>query len=527
MDTSDLAEDKLNRFKRNPWTDLLFRPVVITIMIMCLAVSAVNLVRLVNPAWNGIYFLLGIFIVTVEAIYSYRLLKNYSSWRVSIVRYRLAELVILFLILKLLNFAGMSMAQINAELQASWQDPTNLFSSEFAIMLFLAVLAWLAATDTVDDFEALYNIHTGTSYALQLLRNRFFWGGLILVFISGLSHTILVYGFESLKDFFRPTLGGVLINVLVYFMLGLVLMSQINLTRLSVRWHLQDLSPEPGLIKNWGRVGLIFLGLITVIAFILPTHYTMGLLEVAGVLVGGLIQIVIGFYYLLFLLLNFILYLLYRLFGAAAENETPLPPLSPPPLLAESGPPPQSWPWLELLQSLFFWLLALGIVVYMVKVYLEDHPNILKQLKNIKLIRFILTELTQLWRLLTKWTRLTIDKLPRQIKLSIPQRENVTPGQFLDWVGFRRMDSRQRIMAYYLNILRRAEKAGTVRQPHETPYEYEPGLEQTVPEAHEEIKQLTEAFVKARYSRQPVDPAQVATIKVYWQRLKQALMLKR
>ena len=58
MDTLDLTEDKFNHLKRNPWADYLFRPVAITVMIMCLAVSVVNLVRLVNPVWNGIYFLL-------------------------------------------------------------------------------------------------------------------------------------------------------------------------------------------------------------------------------------------------------------------------------------------------------------------------------------------------------------------------------------------------------------------------------------------------------------------------------------
>ena len=527
MDAAGLAPDKLDRYKRNPWADYLFRPVAITIMIMCLAVSVVNFVRLINPAWNGNYFLLAILITTVEAIYSYRLLQLRPSWQVSRLRYRLAEFVILVVILKLLNFAGMSMAQIGAQLQASWQDPLRLLNAEFAVLLVLAGLAWFAASDTVDDFEQLYDIYADTGLTLQLLRSRFLWGGLILVFITGLSQTILVTGFESLTDFSRPTLSGILVNVLVYFMLGLILISQVNLTRLSVRWNLQDIPPRAGLVKNWARVGLIFMGLITVIAFLLPTNYTMGLLEVAGWLVGALIQLIVTAFYLLFILMNLLAYLLFRLFGGEEGQETGLEPLPPPPVVESPPPAAPPLPWLELLQSLAFWLVAIAVIVFMAKLYLEDHPGLVRQLVSIKPIRLILAALARLWHFLTRWTQLAIEKLPERIKASAPQRTGNVSNGVWNWFNLRGMDSRQRIVAYYLNILQRAEKTGVTRRPHQTPYEYEPDLEQTVPEAQEEVKQLTEVFLRARYSKQTFDPTQTSIVKVYWQRLKRALARKK
>jgi hypothetical protein len=70
-----IAEDEVPEVKRTPWADNFFRPLLLTVMIMCFNISLVNLVRLVNPAWNGIYFLTGMLLTTIEALYSYRVLK--------------------------------------------------------------------------------------------------------------------------------------------------------------------------------------------------------------------------------------------------------------------------------------------------------------------------------------------------------------------------------------------------------------------------------------------------------------------
>ena len=74
-----IEEDEVIQVERDPWIDNIFRPFLITVMIMCLNISLVNLVRLANPAWRGTYFLIAMFLTTVEAIYSYRVLQRYST----------------------------------------------------------------------------------------------------------------------------------------------------------------------------------------------------------------------------------------------------------------------------------------------------------------------------------------------------------------------------------------------------------------------------------------------------------------
>ena len=110
--------------------------------------------------------MIAILLVTVEAIYSYRILQRYPSWRVSRLRFRLAEACMLLIILKLLNFANTPWPRLKAQLQATWQDPTVLFNLEFMVMLFLAAIAWNLSTQTIADFEALYDPFTDSRFRI-------------------------------------------------------------------------------------------------------------------------------------------------------------------------------------------------------------------------------------------------------------------------------------------------------------------------------------------------------------------------
>src|SRR5262245_12354023 len=130
-----ITEDEIIAIERHPWADNFFRPVLIVIMIMCLNIAIVNLVRVVNPAWSGTFFLVGMLLTTIEAIYSYRVLQRYLKQGISTLRYRLAEAVVLILILKILYFMGRPLAAVGQEIQALWQAPLIFFNNEFVMMV--------------------------------------------------------------------------------------------------------------------------------------------------------------------------------------------------------------------------------------------------------------------------------------------------------------------------------------------------------------------------------------------------------
>jgi hypothetical protein len=520
-----IEEDEIIQIERDPWIDNLFRPFMITVMIMCLNISLVNLVRLGNPAWRGSYFLIAMFLTTVEAIYSYRVLQRYGTKGISKTRYRLAEWLVLILIIKLLSFMGKPLPLIGAELQMMWLTPTTLFvNTEFFVSLVLALMAWSAATQTIADFDTFYDPYVDNRATLDSLTERFFMGGILLMLISGVTQWISLYGLRSLIDWQRPGLGGVVLNVLIYFTFGLILLSQVNLSRLVIRWRIQKMAPPPEIAKRWAKYGLIFLGLVMFVAFLLPTRYTLGFLDVAGIIVRFLIDIFLFIFQLLLLLLTLPLSWLLSLFGISdlGPGETGRPQF--PPRLDTS--PGASYPWLDILRSLIFWLAALAIIGYLLKTYLDDHPEIIESFKKFKPFRLMLDLLGQLWALLKDWTQAGLEMLPKNSMLFNKRGSGRTTAEGRGWLGLRNLSARDRILYYYLNLLDQAKKHGPSRRGDQTPYEYEPNLKQSVPDVQGEIHDITDIFVRARYSRNRFSDEQAALVKWEWQQIKKALKRK-
>jgi hypothetical protein len=328
-------------------------------------------------------------------------------------------------------------------------------------------------------------------------------------------------GFSSLIDWRRPNLGGVIFNVLIYFTLGLILLSQVNLSRLMIHWRVQNITPPAGLARKWAQYGLAFLGLVMLIAFLLPTRYTLGFLATAAILVQFLINLFVFLFQLVIILITLPLTWLLSLFGVTTAGGGP--EAGPPPVL----PPPAAgatYPWLEVLRSLIFWLVALGIIGYLLKIYLEDHPELLESLKKFRPLNLILQLLGSLWAMLRGWTQAGLEMIPSVLKLSRSGQNGASGlGGITGWLGLRRLSARERILYYYLNILERAKKKASGRKQHETPYEYEPNLSQSAPDAKPEVHDLTDIFVQARYSQKPFNEAEATLVKREWQQIRNAL----
>ena len=525
MGTVYMIEDQIPEIKRNPWVDNFFRPLLITTMIMCFNYSLVNLAKLFDPTWRSIYFLAGMLLTTVEALYSYRVLKHWRSRGMSVVRYRLAEAIILVLLLKLLSFGNNSLAETWRELQELWVAPWTVVNAEFYVLLLLAAIAWISATNTIADFEALYDPYTFRSDRippLDDLATRFFWGGIVLVLISGVTQWIAYAGISSLRDFQRPSLNGIIINVLLYFILGLVLLSQANLTRLMVRWRVQKLDVPPEIVKSWGRYAFFFLALIGFIIFFIPTSYTLGFLDSAAIVVQLLLSIIVFLVQAILFLISLPLAWLLNLLSGSAPEQGQLLPTQPDFMLPPQETTSSSLPWYEAIRSLIFWLVGLAILGYFIKAYLDDHPEVLRALRNWRWFNPLLSLFRRLWQTVSNWAQVGLELLPSIIGPDEKGSKDQA-GFGRGWFGFRRLSPREQVRSYYLNVLQQAADKHSARQANQTPYEYEPRLGQAIPEVQEEIAGLTEAFVQARYKRETVEPDTVRGIKPLWRRIKRAL----
>jgi hypothetical protein len=314
------------------------------------------------------------------------------------------------------------------------------------------------------------------------------------------------------------------LNVLVYFLLGLVMLGQAQFISLHTRWEMQRTKIADRLASRWVRYSLAFIGLAALLAFLLPTGYTMGLLDVVGTIMYILGYIFSLFAFILLFIFSLLLAPCAMLFGT--ERLTRRQPILPPPQLPQQQPGGITPGWFEILRSLLFWAAALGMVFYVVRSYLRDHPEISQALTSLRPIRALRDFLIALWRRLLGLVEAASERIPRSLSLRRARlRPLEAPFRFFRLGA---LSPRERVLYYYLSILRRADRLGLPRQRAQTPYEYEGTLDPHLPQAQQEMTLLTQDFVEARYSHHVFDREQARRVRTHWQQVKAALQtLKR
>lgn len=528
MVTDFVNDNKIPSVKRTAWVDYLLRPAIITIMIACLSFSLINLVKVINPTWHGSYFFIGMILISIEAIYSFLVFKRYRQEHahISPLRYRAVEWGVLILLLKILTYSNKSWQFIKTDLSELASHPLQFLNPEFFIFLLLAIFAWGAATQTIQDFENLYDPFTFRSATIVPLNNlimRFFWGGGLLVFISGLSIAISNTGWTGLLDIGRSQSSGIIINVLIYFMLGLVMLSQAQLTMLLTRWSLQKVKITSGLVKRWTKYGIILLSIITFLVLLLPTRYTIGFLGSVGFVIQIIANVIVFLLQLLLLIISIPILWLSSFFGIEPPNDE----INPQSTMLDFGDfvnqqTTATYSWLEIIQSIAFWVVVIVIIWYLVKTYLQDHPELLQWFRKFKSFRFLLHWLTQLWHWVKGTIKSGIALLPKKQPLTQVKEKSPTTKKWR-WPSLGNMSAREQILYYYLNTLKQSEKLGTVRPKSDTPTEFEPKLRKIAPNVDAEINLLTQAFVRARYSKESFDSEQAKLVKTIWQRIYKVL----
>jgi len=509
--------------KRSSWLANLFRPLAIGVMLGCIALSLVGLIRLFFPAWNGTYLIVGCVLVALEANYSYRMIRAKQSRGADALRFRAIEMMLLFILFKIGGYVGDSWGDVLADIQTWPHQPWNILDPETTFACVLAFFSWLVSTQTANDLEriaappGLYRYYVPP---IESLTARFFWGGAVLLIAAGITRI----GITALLNLSHPPVPGLVLNVLVYFLLGLVMLGQMHFTRLHQQWQAQEIKVAAELPGRWARYSLAFIGLAALLAFLLPTGYTVGLLDMVSTILYFLAYILTLLAMILLFILSLLLMPCATLFGL--ERSTPSQLIIPPPQLPQQPSGGVVPGWFELLRSLLFWAAALGMVFYVVRSYLRDRPEMLEALTTLKPVRALRDFLLSLWRRLIGLAEAAGERIPRRLLLRRARRGlSEAPFRFFRLGA---LSPRERVLYYYLSILRRADQQGFPRQRTQTPYEYEGTLAPHLLQAQQEMTLLTQAFVEARYSRHAFDREQARRVRVDWQRVKAALQaLKR
>ena len=207
--------------------------------------------------------------------------------------------------------------------------------------------------------------------------------------------------------------------------------------------------------------------------------------------------------------------------GGLPGPANPAPPLPP---QGATGFPTSPPAWSEILRSLIFWWVFAFAVIYVLKTYLSDHPELLASLKRFGPFYWAYAVFATLVVWLAQLVQGGLALLPAGAALP-PSPAGSRPAR-ARWRRSRlnSLSRRGQILYYYLKMLQQAEEMiGLVRQRHQTPYEFALQLGQARPDLAAEVDFLTSAFVQARYSPEGLDEEHVALVKTVWRRVEAAL----
>ncbi|MGD2205545.1 MAG: DUF4129 domain-containing protein [Anaerolineae bacterium] len=527
----------------NSFVENLMRPVLIAAMEVCLATPAVLGVEWLIGGWDGTYFLIFTFLAALEGILSERMLhaRRITGWPYLVSRG--AEVLILLLTLKLVNYIPGGVNQLWLDAQTWFSDPTQLLQTPgllvSAVDMFTGTLfvpLWAGALyvarqaaelDVKGGRVAPPPDKTSTEYYLwltqpPLVRDReaaltwlgetFMWGGVWLLFASMIIH------------FLSPAAKLLAIPTLLYFALGVALLGQARFSVTHTGWLLQGIPVQPEIARRWLVWAVIFLVSVALVASLLPTEYAMG----PVLAIHRLILIATEVILLIVTFITYLFVLLLSLFlpsiDAPADPLLSLPSATAP----EPTPPSSSLPWLEVLLSALFWMVILSIVGYALYRFVRDRFDLLgtgEEEGEGNWWQRILTWLRDLWQRWWTWRWGMQARLVRRLVARLA--DGPKSMQLSRFFSLGRLSPRELIHYFYLSTVHRAAQAGLPRRPGQTPYEYQTALDERFPDLERDLNGLTEAFVEARYSRRPVQEKDAKAVKPLWQRIKAALRRRR
>lgn len=521
------APDLFARYRSERGRSILVGQVIVVIMMMALAAGFALAGARMNAEWRGGYLIVVALIVALEAIYTRDHLEEMDT-RERVI-FHAAEWIAFAVALKLLLYILNDPARLLVDIPRWQRDFLGAFiTTEYALGIVVAALVWFCARAFADELDDLNQREEDSGWdelgklqnALHTIRSRivsrtFALGGLLvfLAIISRLEIDLLKNAPGKAFAYHAPVLA-----VLVYFGLALVLFSQTQFSLLRTRWRWQRLPISNLLATSWLRYTLLFFLALALIVFFLPTQYSMGLLDTLRIMIQYLLQFVSFLVFLITLPVAFCLSL-FRLTSNPPINDQ-LPSTI---QIIPGGAAGEPFAWLEFLKSLLFWVIFLGVIVFALRYYFSQNAALLNAVRKFPITRWLSVLFSGFVAWLRGANRQVIQLVRDGIKRLRPLRAPSPVKTFKRVLSLSRMNPREKIIYFYLNLIQLGGERGLSRRPAETPYQYNRRLSGAVPEVNDDLHTLTDEFIEARYSPHPVDPPAAETASSLWERIKAVL----
>lgn len=502
-------------------------------MLMMATITLAQVGEALAPGWRAGVWLWLSPLLALEALLSARFLRRYSPLTQEWLAYRLAEWITLLLLLRFGLYLVEGLGGLRTDLSLPWREfVTHFFSNAYFVWIVLGLLVWVLAgefaapLETLEVDEQLVELEREARSGPERQQARLRLATLIL-FVGGL----LLLATALLRQDWVARLGSIppltlgVLNLVVYFILGLVLLSLTQFSTLAMRWGINAYPVRPEVAGRWLGYGLFFLTLLGGVALLLPTTYASGLLRVLGIVLNFVLA---ALSFLYFLLIAPLILALNSLAKLAGEQPVAPPPEWTPPPSVPNLPPSSSTPgeFSEFLLAVLFWVIFLGAIYFALRHYFSQHAGALEALSRIP----ILKHLIHFGRLAWSWLRgmggafrATLQESVQGLRRRAAERRVALPFSSSGYLSVRRLPPRQQVFFFYQAYLQRSRQHGLPRRPAQTPQEYAGYLQAHLPEVESDLQGLTGEFEEARYSRHAVTTGQVSTVRVYWGRIRQAL----
>lgn len=520
------------------------QPFLIAVLVTALVTGPIVVIRLASPSPAWRFLTVAVFLVALEAVYTSRWLAHPERRQLNRTTYRLAEVVVIALALRFLTWAltgGIPGWQVWRSYLLS---PFSFFDGLYFGYLLCAIFAWERAASFSATLRALaisqaeerfYSLsrdeqrHRSWDRPVDRQRPTIFrslvgsWlgGGLVLGLCAALSTVDLatVEVTAGVRNIVRLGLDNtMLLALLVYFILGLWMISQSRLDMMRARWLADGVDADEAIVDNWRRSSIIILVLFALIAAFLPIGSTFA----AAVVLNAIFGAVLFVSQIAFLILSTLLVSLLSLLGIGAPPEEtsellPAPAPTPP---TEAAPPPMS-ETTALVAGGIFWVLVAAVALVALTFFLRDRGVTIHSETLVRVWRQLKQWFTRLWSGAARGASTVQSTLRRSLSALRPGGERSrAPWRFL---RVNALPPREQIRYFYLSTVRRAADEGVPREKNETPTEYARDLQAQWPDAEKEIDALTGAFLEARYSPRDYEPDDVNPIKEVWKRVRRTI----
>lgn len=537
-------------FVIDPVTRRLTRPLLIATMATALGLGLLVIAHVGTPEKSWYWLTPFLLVVTLIGALTAAWLTSSQSRVVDKTIYRVSEVIVIVALARVVSWFLFANAIPSIdELRLYLQEPQRFFlAGGFLTTALIALVAWWFAgsissifcqLDVSEEELRYYTLPPSAQKSMaddqpiQIPRQdlqdaylRHFLGAAIVLVILAAFSTFEVRDFASVSNPLAVARLGLqsamLIALLLYFLIGIWLLSHARLMRLNARWLMNGVAVDGTFERSWQRTSLLWLALIAGLAALLPIGDTLP--------ISRLLQIVVnGIFYLASLILSLLGYLFGSLLHAiqSAPGDQPLAPppqYAPPPYMPPAEPIAPN-PIAGIVFSSAFWALMAALVIGAVlfvarergyKIDLERARAGLKQAKAWLIIR---------WAKLRGRLRQAGRAIPNRLRAWLPETDEqpMPPPRGRPFLRLGGQSPREQIIYFYLSTVKRAGERGVPRAAAETPIEYAVDLKQHWPETEFEVEELTAAFIEARYSSADISPEAATSVKTRWKRLRDRL----